>query len=148
MNKKKFYFMFKKRHNRDKKITEQNRAPSRSTTKAINPLASSSRMSSSRNNMSRNNISSLSATSRLSGTMSSRTTEKHPMKSLDELSVASTNLSLLSVASTEKSLPLFRTYGKFNYFSYYEKFMDMRSKHRIPRHLMPEFVFHFWLFYK
>jgi hypothetical protein len=73
--------------------------------------------------------------------MSSRTADRQFMKSLDELSVASTNLSLFSIASTKRSLPLFKTYGKFNYFSYYEKFMNMRSKHRIPRHLMPELVF-------
>ena len=123
---------------------------SRSTAAAqiSNPLATSSRMSlsrnnntASRNNLSRNNFSSLSAASRLSETLSSRTNEtRQPIKNLDEVTVASTNLSIFSMTNSDRSMPLFRTYGKFNYFSYYEKFINMRSKNRIPKELMPELV--------
>ena len=80
---------------------------------------------------SRNNFSVSSAASRLSE-VSDRAT-----RHLDKMSVVSTNLSLLSLES-DQTLPFFKTYGQFDYFSYFEKYMNIRSKFKIPKELMPE----------
>jgi len=70
--------------------------------------------------------------------LSATSSKTDKLKDVDKLSVsASTNISLLSLDSN-KSLPLFKKYGNFKYYTYYEKFMNIRSKVKIPRDLMPE----------
>jgi len=60
---------------------------------------------------------------------------------LDQQSQASTNLSLLSITSNDEQefMPIKKTYGQFNYFSYFERYMNRKSKFKISTHLLPKY---------
>ena len=57
----------------------------------------------------------------------------------DDASETSTNISLLSLESKEL-LPQRKSYGNFNYVSFFEKYMNRRSKYKLSPHLMPKYV--------
>lgn len=48
-----------------------------------------------------------------------------------------TNISLLTLNSDE-TLPPKKSYGNFQYFSYFERYMNRRSPVKIPSYLLPK----------